>query len=441
MRTRAFFWSVVFSCLFAVSFACGDGGDGDDKPAGQAGAGGDGGSGGTGGTGGGGPDPFCGDGMVNQASEECDDGNEFSNDGCSSDCKIEGTCAQPFVYRQVARYDSTLNFRTIIPLNLDWVRTGNERNSCSFESDAPRSIVFRYDNDEDTPAYLRVSNFTYLPGAELYFTLAVRRTCEDPASEDHCQAGFVMEDTFFVSDRIYVPANESIYLIAEFHDILFGEDIPEEFQVGMGVTTMKVLEEGDACSMNPREGAWCLPGLACGEAGICEVDEPPVVTDAKVYYDDEESRLVVLASGSDQPGNAQWMHVVFRTEAGTEVEFDRYDEIILEYISAQVPKSIIPEPPISGMTEFDVEWEVRNPPVTSGSVDIAFWDLTYDPDDLNPPGTESGKLGEVMNVPIEPMPTLGEGELCDTKRRYNRCATGLTCKLDKDGDLRNRCLP
>src|SRR5690606_17900226 len=121
MRTRAFFWSVVFSCLFAVSFACGDGGDGDDKAAGQAGAGGDGGSGGTGGTGGGGPDPFCGDGMVNQASEECDDGNEFSNDGCSSDCKIEGTCAQPFVYRQVARYDSTLNFRTIIPLNLDWV--------------------------------------------------------------------------------------------------------------------------------------------------------------------------------------------------------------------------------------------------------------------------------------------------------------------------------
>jgi cysteine-rich repeat protein len=33
--------------------------------------------------------PKCGDGVVNQPSEECDDGNTKSYDGCSSKCKME----------------------------------------------------------------------------------------------------------------------------------------------------------------------------------------------------------------------------------------------------------------------------------------------------------------------------------------------------------------
>jgi uncharacterized repeat protein (TIGR01451 family) len=33
--------------------------------------------------------PVCGDGIVNQANETCDDGNLNNNDGCSSTCKIE----------------------------------------------------------------------------------------------------------------------------------------------------------------------------------------------------------------------------------------------------------------------------------------------------------------------------------------------------------------
>jgi len=31
----------------------------------------------------------CGDGIINQATEQCDDGNTISGDGCSADCKIE----------------------------------------------------------------------------------------------------------------------------------------------------------------------------------------------------------------------------------------------------------------------------------------------------------------------------------------------------------------
>ena len=36
------------------------------------------------------PDPYCGDGAVNQAFEECDDGNTMDGDGCSATCKQEG---------------------------------------------------------------------------------------------------------------------------------------------------------------------------------------------------------------------------------------------------------------------------------------------------------------------------------------------------------------
>ncbi len=35
--------------------------------------------------------PYCGDGIVNQSSEECDDGNTVNGDGCDSNCKVEIT--------------------------------------------------------------------------------------------------------------------------------------------------------------------------------------------------------------------------------------------------------------------------------------------------------------------------------------------------------------
>gem|GEM_PF-2953994 len=35
------------------------------------------------------PNPFCGDGTVNQTSEQCDDGNTTGGDGCNATCQIE----------------------------------------------------------------------------------------------------------------------------------------------------------------------------------------------------------------------------------------------------------------------------------------------------------------------------------------------------------------
>lgn len=39
--------------------------------------------------------PKCGDGVVNQANEQCDDGNSAKNDGCSF-CRLEGGCEKRF---------------------------------------------------------------------------------------------------------------------------------------------------------------------------------------------------------------------------------------------------------------------------------------------------------------------------------------------------------
>jgi len=58
----------------------------------------------AGGGGGGGPQPYCGDGSVNQVGEACDDGNAQPGDGCSGACQVEpnwdcitGTCISTIV--------------------------------------------------------------------------------------------------------------------------------------------------------------------------------------------------------------------------------------------------------------------------------------------------------------------------------------------------------
>ena len=49
------------------------------------------------------PKAFCGDAIVNQASEECDDGNLVDNDNCSNACKVNGA-----VLKNTILYNGTL---------------------------------------------------------------------------------------------------------------------------------------------------------------------------------------------------------------------------------------------------------------------------------------------------------------------------------------------
>ena len=52
--------------------------------------------------------PRCGDGVINQPGEECDDGNNISGDGCDANCRLEGAPPGPTQPTQPTGYDNPL---------------------------------------------------------------------------------------------------------------------------------------------------------------------------------------------------------------------------------------------------------------------------------------------------------------------------------------------
>ena len=51
----------------------------------------------------------CGDGFVLQGQEQCDDGNNVSNDGCSAECvsEVAAQCLQPYnTFKEATRLKS-----------------------------------------------------------------------------------------------------------------------------------------------------------------------------------------------------------------------------------------------------------------------------------------------------------------------------------------------
>ncbi len=65
----------------------------------------------------------CGDGIVNQPSEQCDDGNTVSGDGCDANCQIEiGPSAPtlPTSYDNPLRWNTILEFLSYILRMLFW---------------------------------------------------------------------------------------------------------------------------------------------------------------------------------------------------------------------------------------------------------------------------------------------------------------------------------
>ncbi len=58
--------------------------------------------------------PQCGDGIVNQPSEQCDDGNTVSGDGCDANCQLEGVAPPPSTPTLPTGYDNPLRWNTIL---------------------------------------------------------------------------------------------------------------------------------------------------------------------------------------------------------------------------------------------------------------------------------------------------------------------------------------
>jgi len=63
------------------------------------------------------PDPVCGDGTINVAGEECDDGNTVGQDGCSADCllelKVEIIHPEEKTYISLGEFDLNFTIRNL----------------------------------------------------------------------------------------------------------------------------------------------------------------------------------------------------------------------------------------------------------------------------------------------------------------------------------------
>lgn len=428
MRTRALRWTLVFACLFALSVACGDSEEPDEGAGGEGGTGGPsaGGSGGPGGAGGsgGGPgsggtggkeeeDPFCGDGNLDPG-EDCDDGNEFDNDGCSSTCKLEGTCEAPYNFRQMAILDAARGLRLVQGLTAGRAVV-EEANTCSAGA---RSMFFRYKNGPER-GFFRIGAFIEPESAAAAVSFAIRTQCEDPSTEALCR----MADNA-VSDPIVLAPEEEIYLVADVHESV--PDDPEMALIGMGVSFAPVKGEGDDCDVEPDPNApVCLEGLACGAAGVCEPEALPVITDAQAYRDPDDGRFILLVDGTDDPGNTWGLQVVFLDDAGNELAFAGYD-----FEELQIA---LPDKDISGKKTFRAEWVVNDFGLPATRVQVSLVDRVYVPLDFPTPGHQlTVDFSESVERTIGEIPRLGHGQPCDFNQVENKCVEGLSCRNNRE---------
>jgi len=420
MKARVLRWMVLLAALFA--FACsgddgnvgaggsggvvgpgGSGGDGGSGgTGGDPGPGGSGGSGGTGGTGGaggtGGVEDLCGNGEVDPG-EECDDGNIFDNDGCSTSCRIEGTCETPFNFRTMAVYDSVRKLRVIQGENIVVGKMVSDQvNSCGSGS---RSAVYLYRNGPER-GYLAVAAATPA-GLESAFTVAVRASCGNPTSEAVCQIADANG-----SPWVLLPPQAEVYILVDAH-----ESLPEDTPYAVGAWFVAKRGPGDPCKYNPLpDDPTCDEGLACApnEDGdlVCQEDAPPTLTRVRAYRDGD--KLIVVADGEDVPGNVVAMFIDFQDQFGNRLPYDGYD----------IPEeaAVLPNPSVRGQRSFRADWvdnKFFSKPAVAGTTRVEV--LLID---------DQGNESQLLRADVEPIPVVGEGGDCRDEKT-SKCAEGLIC--------------
>ncbi len=97
--------------------------------------------------------PFCGDGVVNQASEECDDGNDSNNDDCLNNCQ-RASCGDGYLWEGVEECDGaegTTNGENFCTVNCNLIPIYNGPDECpsGIKSQNPVWSGRIYGNDVD----------------------------------------------------------------------------------------------------------------------------------------------------------------------------------------------------------------------------------------------------------------------------------------------------
>jgi hypothetical protein len=221
--------------------------------------------------------------------------------------------------------------------------------------------------------------------------LEVRTACSEPATAVACEAdlSYHSPEPFSTPIEIQVPleANQTIWLVLE----AFG---------ATEVTANPPREPGPRCDVESD----CAIGSAC-LAGHCSAITAPVLESARVYFHESvssggsnDSRIMVQATGSD---------------AGRDVT-----TILVWPEGDPNPITLFAS---ATSTEFRLKARSSDEPIPrTGNVLVALEDST-------------GLRSDVLTVPLEPAPVVGDNGLCDLDQVENVCADGLMCSTIPGG--------
>lgn len=192
--------------------------------------------------------PVCGNWVV-EGTEECDDGDTESMDGCDSSCHIEGTCDAPLDFNAIATSPPD-GIRTFAG---DTISARDTVGSDDCGASGGQDVVFSY-----TPTANGLLEID-TEGSSFDTVIYVRTACASTASELACDDDGGSSSTSALST--VVTAGTPLFIVVD------GFDETERGAFTLHVHEVPVGAAGETCA---PDGS----GVRCGAGLVCAPGEP-----------------------------------------------------------------------------------------------------------------------------------------------------------------------
>src|SRR5690606_37562970 len=202
---------------------------------------------------------------------------------CSTECRLQGTCANPIDLTSVATVREG-EFDVLPETPFDGHRELTPPGSCNTPG---RQLVFRY--VPPVGGILRVGFQNAIVDPVGNPVLIVRKVCDDPESE---LPGMCVPHLGGITIPREVEAGVPLYFVVDSHQ----EKAPD-FWIAIAVSLTPYKKVGEVCRgifVNPVVTK-CEPGLICGVEDVCVPNTPPSLLDAVVYRGGLSGNELVVA--------------------------------------------------------------------------------------------------------------------------------------------------
>lgn len=360
------------------------------------GAGGDAGAGGEGGSGGN-EETLCGNGILDEG-EECDDGNRFDFDGCSAECKLDGTCENPIPWGAVSVAAARTPHPNLALREVERHFRGHETQATACGNEG-RQMVYEFVSPVDGRFFANFQNKASDPDLPRAF---VTRDCDLPEEALICD----MENSAFLSDAP-VSKGERLFLVVD------GGGVDASFLYLLSAGTIAPSAEGESCSRFPPDStfSFCAPGHYCTVGGECVANHPPVLRDAKIFrHGPENASLTYIADVLEEDPQVVRFLARFFDESGAELTEEPHT---LDSFSPQEGSAF--QRRTADFFHFF--------PELADATEVEFW-----VEDTIPGTPPQRSASEKLRLPLADLPRPDEGEGCDPERMHDLCGSGLACE-------------